>query len=311
MTVQQFSLADLQLTSDQVDNLFAPYVIEHPQGTAATAWQTEVDRRAQKYRKKFWRQRFLSILPRFGRTTDKIEEEYNEVWDRTVLDSYKLPNAESSNQPWEWRDQRYIAHRFGGARVRIAVLMRVIEQLKPARVLEVGCGNGVNLLYLAGRFPNVSFTGVELTPAGVRTAQQCQAQWEQFPEDLLEFSPLPQLDRTAFKRIDFKQGSAAELPFKPGSFDLVYTVLALEQMERIRRRALTEVARVSAKNVLMIEPFRDVNERGFRRHYVVTRNYFAARIRDLPKYGMEPVWSISDFPQKAQMQFCCVLARKR
>ena len=310
--IQQLNLAQLQLSAEEVSNLFAPYVISQPQGAEAVAWQTEADRRAVKYRKKAWQRRLLGMLPSFGgRTTPKIEEEYNEVWDRTVLDSYRLPNTETSEQPWEWGDQRYVAHRFGGARVRLAVLMRVIEQLKPANVLEVGCGNGVNLLYLAGRFPQVRFTGIELTAAGNRTAKQYQQQWEEFPEDLLPFSPLPQIDRTAFRRVDFQKGSAAELPFADGSFDLVFTVLALEQMEQIRRRALTEIARVSAKNVLMIEPFRDVNERGMRRHYVVTRNYFAARVGDLPKYGLDPVWAISDFPQKVQMRFCCVLARKK
>jgi ubiquinone/menaquinone biosynthesis C-methylase UbiE len=310
-TPTQLNLEQLQLSAEEVGKLFSPYVISRPEGAAAEAWQSEKERRAQKYRQKYWRRRFLDFLPSLGRTTPKIEEEYNEVWDRTALDSYKLPNTENSEQPWEWGDKHYIAHRFGGARVRIAVLMRAIEQLKPASVLEVGCGNGVNLFYLAGRFPQIKFTGIELTEAGNRTAKRCQEEWSEFPEDLLPFSPLPLLDRTAFRRIDFQKGSAAELPFADNSFDLVITVLALEQMERIRRRALTEIARVSGNHVLMIEPFRDVNESGMRRHYVFTRNYFSARISDLPKYGLEPQWSIADFPQKVQMQFTCVLAHKK
>lgn len=308
---QEITLPQLHLSAEEIENLFAPYVISRPVGAEDLNWQREKDRRAQKYRKKFWRRRFLDFVPSLGRTTPKIEEEYNEVWDRTVLDSYKLPNAEPSEQPWEWGDKHYVAHRFGGARVRIAVLMRVIEQLKPASVLEVGCGNGVNLFYLAGRFPQINFTGIELTEAGNRTARKCQEQWEQFPEELLPFSPLPQLDRAAFRRIDFQKGSAASLPFADNSFDLVITVLALEQMERIRRQALSEISRVSSNHVLMIEPFRDVNEHGIRRHYVVTRNYFSARTSDLPRYGLEPQWMISDFPQKVQMQFACVLARKK
>ena len=183
--------------------------------------------------------------------------------------------------------------------------------MKPASVLEVGCGNGVNLLYLAGRFPQTRFTGIELTKAGQRAAQQCQEQWDQFPEELLAFSPQPQLDRTAFRTVDFRQGSADSLPFKDGSFDLVFTVLALEQMERIRGKALREVGRVSNNHVLMIEPFRDVNASGLHRRYIVSQNYFAARIGDLPKYGLQPVWATADFPQKAQMRFACVLAKKK
>ena len=45
--------------------------------------------------------------------------------------------------------------------------------------------------------------------------------------------------------VTFLQGSAAELSFPDGAFDLVMTVLAIEQMERIRARALAEITRVA------------------------------------------------------------------
>jgi ubiquinone/menaquinone biosynthesis C-methylase UbiE len=309
MRIQQLEDSSLGLTAKAIEELFAPYV-ESESGPADKMWRAEVARRARKVDKKFWRRTFLGRLPALGRTAPKIEEEYNEVWDRTALDSYKMPCGEKDRLPWEWRDKRYIAHRFGGARIRLAVLMQVIGQLAPASVLEVGAGNGINLLYLAGRFPETRFAGLELTAEGVRAGQDCQQEWREFPAELLPFSPQPLRDRQAFRNVDFHQGSAQELPFAEGSFDLVTTVLALEQMERIRKPALREIARVTRGHVLMIEPFRDVNRHGMRRRYIISRDYFSASIRDLPRYGLQPVWATADFPQKAQMQFCCVLARK-
>lgn len=309
MEIQSLEESGLGLTAETVAQLFAPYVALETE-PSDKLWQAEVARRARKVDKRFWRRTLLGRLPSFGRTAPKIEEEYKEVWDRTALDSYKIPSEKKGRLPWQWRDKRYLAHRFGGARIRLAVLMQVIEQLAPARVLEVGSGNGVNLLYLAGRFPETRFTGLELTAEGVRAAQDCQQQWAEFPEELLDFSPYPLRDRQAFRQVDFHQGSAQQLPFADGSFDLVTTVLALEQMERIRKPALREIARVTKGHVLMIEPFRDVNRRGPRRRYIISEDYFSAYIRDLRRYGLQPVWATADLPQKAQMQFCCVLARK-
>jgi ubiquinone/menaquinone biosynthesis C-methylase UbiE len=42
------------------------------------------------------------------------------------------------------------------------------------------------------------------------------------------YAPIPIIDDIAYKHIEFLQGSAIDLPFKTGEFDLVYTVLALE-----------------------------------------------------------------------------------
>ena len=114
----------------------------------------------------------------------------------------------------------------------------------------------------------------------------------------------------AFKRIDFRQGDAAELPFADGSFDLVYSVLALEQMELIRERALGEMARVSTDATFMFEPFREVNDEGWPARYVYARNYFRGRIEDLPALGLKPEFAIRDFPQEIHLRAAAVLARK-
>ena len=197
----------------------------------------------------------------------------------------------------------------GGTRFRQAMLVRMIEHVKPRSILEVGCGNGINLLLLAGGFPDVEFAGIELTREGNEAALEFQRQ-EVLPEAMQAYAPLPLKDTTAFRRIRFIRGNAADLPFDDNEFDLVYSILALEQMEQIRDRALAEFARVAGKYTLMIEPFRDVNDRGWPRANVIRRNYFRGRIADLPAYGLKPAIITDDFPQEVFLKACAVLCEK-
>ena len=81
-------------------------------------------------------------------------------------------------------------------------------------------------------------------------------------------------------------------------------------MERIRDQVLSEIARVSAKHVVMIEPFRDVNSDFWPRLYVYRRDYFRGAIDELSRYGLEPELITSDFPQEAFLKACLVVARK-
>ena len=66
------------------------------------------------------------------------------------------------------------------------------------------------------------------------------------------------------------------LALPDASQDLVFSVQALEQMESIRERALSEMARVSRKYVVMFEAFRDWNATGLHRDCIVGKNYFQA-----------------------------------
>jgi hypothetical protein len=61
----------------------------------------------------------------------------------------------------------------------------------------------------------------------------------------------------------------------------------------------------------MIEPFRDANASGLPRRYIVARDYFQARISDLPRHGLEPIWATADMPQEAFLKACAVMTEKR
>jgi ubiquinone/menaquinone biosynthesis C-methylase UbiE len=211
---------------------------------------------------------------------------------------------------WCWNDRKLALDGMAAARLRAPLLAAVIDRLAPKKVLEVGCGNGINLFSLAGHFPEVAFTGIDLPAKGIDVARKLQA-GDEMPPQLADYILLDVADPKAFKRIELVTGGAADLPLADSEFDLVFTVLTVEQLERIRDRALAEIARVSRGHVLMLEPFRDANRRGLRRLYALSRNYFRGSIADLARFNLEPVWATDDFPQEAFLGSPLVLARKR
>jgi SAM-dependent methyltransferase len=246
-----------------------------------------------------------------GRSLDTVRTEYERSWDRTRDYPYALDDFPKDFQPWFAAGRRVMASDIGATRFRQALFVAVIEQLRPRRVLEIGCGNGINLLLLAGRFPEIAFHGLELTASGVAAAHHFQAAHDRLPEAIEAYAPRPLADPTAFQKVAFTRGNAAALPFPDGAFDLVYTSLALEQMEVVRQEALAEMARVTAGWTFNIEPFADVNDSFWSKLYVGQRGYFRGRIEELRRIGLEPQWATMDFPQELFLKSCAVLAKKR
>ena len=186
---------------------------------------------------------------------------------------------------------------FGEKRVHLLVLQNALAALAPSRVLEVGSGNGFMSMMLSAAFPKVEFTGVELTAEGVAAASELQRE-ERLPSALAAFAPYALVDVLAFKRVTFQQGDASALPFPDKSFDVVFTSLALEQMNRVLAAALCEIRRVARRHVLMLEPFRDFNQLPEQRYYTQARDYLGIAVRDLTRHGLRATHVFSDFPAK-------------
>jgi hypothetical protein len=72
-------------------------------------------------------------------------------------------------------------------------------------------------------------------------------------------------------------------------------------METVRNQALVEIVRVSKSKVIMIEPFRDFNQSGIKRDYIVANDYFSATIKDVEKFGLKKICCSSDFPNKNRL----------
>ncbi len=304
--VQLKPLSELGLgvDGDAVYAALLPFVTEKPE---AGRFDAEMRLRRQRLRKRLVKRIGNGWFGR-SRSTDRVLKEYETAW-QAGHNRYDITRGPQSFTPWRWKDKNLLVDAAGSARMRAIMFGAVISALKPKRVLEVGCGEGINMFLLSGAFPEVSFTGLELTSTGHNEALKLQA-GAALPEHLLSYAPLPQKDAQAFKRISFVQGNACAMPFEAGSFDLVMTVLSVEQMEQVRKQALTEIARVTGGHLMSLEPFRDVNADLLRRLNVASRDYFRGSIAEMRDYGLDPIWATDDFPQEVFLGSALVLSRK-
>jgi SAM-dependent methyltransferase len=254
--------------------------------------------------------RWLKRLLRRGRNAreqTEVQSGYETHWTLAPTVEKYIADLNDRVIAVEWRNKGFLVAPQVLRQVHMLYLMRAIEVLKPRRVLEVGCGNGNIVLTLAARFPNIRFSGVELTSNGVAVAKAVQALAE-LPSSFVDSAPEPLLDVTAHRTAELQVGDASALPFSDNSFDLIYTRLALEQMEQIREKALKEIARVSSHAVVLIEPWKDYNLRSPGRDYIRRMGYFAARIADMKKFGFKVIMSTGEIPQKVQFNAGPVIA---
>lgn len=100
---------------------------------------------------------------------------------------------------------------------------------RPERILEVGCGEGEGVLFLAREFPTARVRGVDSSAEAIRAAV---ARVGLDPEG----------------RVAFKHGRTRRLPFPAGFFDLVVQVGG-----RLRPGAIAEVLRPGGDLVLVGE----------------------------------------------------------
>lgn len=104
---------------------------------------------------------------------------------------------------------------------------RRIEQAwpaAPADVLELACGQGFNLAYLAARHPETRFTGLDLTPAHLAATRG-------------------RVEQAALANVTLTLGDYHRLPYADASFDEVFCVEGLCHASDLPL-ALREIARV-------------------------------------------------------------------
>jgi SAM-dependent methyltransferase len=296
----------IRLDPSEVYELMAPY-LKSRLSIHSEEWSTHHRRELKKWRRALWRRRMKQFGFGYKRDQARVRERYSSSWRNREWPS--PVSLTSSVDSYDWHTEGLKAKVGGLKRVHQRLLWRCIEVLRPQSVLEVGCGNGINLLALSTGFPNVRWTGIELSLGGVARAKEAQREAELLSE-IAAFCSWPNEAPEAYREIDFREGDARHLPFDSGSFDLVFTVLALEQMEAIRDVAVSEVARVVQKWVAMIEPFADFNRDPLRYASTKTKGFFSLGVGDLRRFGLEPVCVFTDMPQKITRGAGLVVARK-
>lgn len=105
-----------------------------------------------------------------------------------------------------------------------SVASQVLERVPVGRVLDIGTGPGRLPIAIASKNKYVRVTGLDLSPDMIRMASRLAA-------------------KKGLSNVDFKAGSASELPFGDREYDLVISTLSFHHWKE-PERALDEIYRV-------------------------------------------------------------------
>lgn len=111
-------------------------------------------------------------------------------------------------------------------------LSKISRLITPKSILDVGCGNGANLVHLGGIF-GAKCTGLEPSKKSVNLLRELHCQ---------------------NKNIRFVAGNASRLPFDTGQFDLVLAWSVLHWVSRDNYlQAIGELIRVTKRHLIIMD----------------------------------------------------------
>ena len=296
---------DLTPSTDGIFEAMAPYIEERFPIDSAE-WKKIREAEKRKWRFRFLQRKLLGWMPdapnlptliRGKRSQKYVRASYENTWATHDWPDAQSPPNMNKTSLVEGGREGFKVRNGGLARAHLLVFARMLQNIRPSSILEVGCGNGKNLFALSGLLPQTQWYGIDLTQAGIDKAHSVQEE-KTLPKQLIDFAPLPIEDITSFQNIQFRQGDAKSLPYADSTFDLVFTHLALEQMEAIRESALIEMARVSRQYIIMVEPFAEFNHDSIQLNYVRAKDYFSLPYSELVQFGIMPTLTFHDFPQQ-------------
>ena len=219
---------------------------------------------------------------RVKRDEERIKQEYGTLWKRRMDEMQKGEKARVQflyGRPLLCSaidNRRYIVQR----------LNTHIASFDSHTILEMGSGNGVNILALALLNPTRRFYGVELTHEGVEASGALLK--DPSIEDLIFLTGLSRkvvCERMPRLTISFVEGDMRQLPFEDGFFDFVFSWVAFEQLPRDYIHAFREARRVVKGYAVFLEEFVEAQENIFQRMNLRNLDYFRASFRAVEDAG--------------------------
>lgn len=297
------------LEDQDIERILAPWTVERFD-TSDRGWLDIRERERRHMARKLRKRRLGSLktlLTGAYRDVGFVDAQYTKTWTERPYPDVDGRREGEKLDVYDWGEHGFVLRIGGEAALFQEAMVRALESLKPKTALEVGAGMGVNLLVLSNLLPEIRFSGLELTEAGVKRAKDVQAMG--YPKALVGLSPRPMPEREGFRTVDFRQGDAAKMPYPDKSFDIVYTILAVEQMESVREQAMREIVRVAKDHVVMIEPLVDSNQDPLRKLSKKAKDQITLSVADLARYGLEVETHYAGWPQKLTHGSDLVIAR--
>ena len=191
---------------------------------------------------------------------DNREQVAYETGSRTVM-----VNGVFQKMPVKESRQIYLSHLYN-------YLDQVIEDSsgRPIRVLEVGCGNCINVINLIEKYGDaLEITGMDISDERIKVAKAHYGEM---------------LDGVEFSVASITEG----LDYRDNVFDVVFSMHCLEQIAYETRDAVREMYRLASKFVVMIEPVFE-NGNAVQRLYLISVDYCRILLKCVEQLGYKTV----------------------
>ena len=126
----------------------------------------------------------------------------------------------------------------------LVILEHWILKGLPGNVVELGSGDGRNLLFLAAKYKEISFLGLDFSPTSIKLAEKAALRYN--------------ITNITFKEADLAKDSFEDL--LDNSY--VFSMHCLEEMPRTFKNVLKVISRSSALSCQLIEPIYLQSQRG-------------------------------------------------
>lgn len=219
----------------------------------------------------------------------KVKKSYEQVWAAGGIPDAKINIL--------YKNRIYETDAITEKKIQYWQLKEVLSRYSKAKILEVGSGNGMMSLSLMESLPDHQFISLELTRNGCQKARENQKNRGHNQQDY-KITREIRRKKHSNDRINFLQGSAANIPLKDKSVDICFTVLALEQMNPIFEKVILEIKRVTKDAAFFLEPFSDFNSSITRLLYLNSRSYLRKSTADLQKFGLKIKETPQELPAK-------------
>jgi len=220
------------------------------------------------------------------------KEKFQHEERKITYDNHWSIRSDIKNYVWYiYKNSYFIANGSLSQEIFINFIETKIKDPNVKSILEIGCGNGFNIFPLSEKFQNKKFTGVDISSTAIKNCEK-------------------KLSLQNNKNLSFFERNAEKLDFHKNSFDLIYTVLALEQMQEIKDKVIENINYISSGNIILIEPFKDVNKNFLNKFHMKSSNYLDLSYRDLNRYNLTIIEKLENFPQKVGLSVSCLFLKK-
>lgn len=189
----------------------------------------------------------------------------------------------------------------------LKLLSDLIEQYDIKNVLEIGSGAGLNLVYLASKYQEVNFTGIEPTSSGVNVLNDFIANP---PIELVYNGNTEKINNlSVLKASIIEEKTLEELSGK--KFDLVFSCAVLEQLQNNIDLAFDNIFKIDSEYYLFFEEWLDGNTNVDNYRTLVDSDYFRLPWSYLNNYnGVEVIEAICPLLQPSWLNYSGLLLKR-